>query len=207
MGKKEFVNSHLHDKELIQKLWQAFRIGQTTYIAYAIGLINFTLILYRLAGIDKYIEPLPFALILIAIMLPAGIIVGYLHIKKQLPTETKIMAHNNPYVYKAVPDSKETMGIKTQLWNFDQIKVANHYIEFHADMDKKLWLAMNELTGREVFTKEDIEHLGKIKDHAKTIQEGVDDWKPKYQQLFEGKKVSEIQNAEETIELEKNNDK
>lgn len=199
------VRQIYHDKELIQKLWQTFRIGQTTYVAYLIGIINFTLILYRLGGIDKHMEPLPFAFLLVVILLPTGILLGILHIRKQIPIEQKIITHHNPYMYKNILSSKESMATKTTLWNFDQVKVANNFISFQADMNKKLWEAMNELSQKKVFTDEDMKQMDSIKEQAELIKKGVDDWKPKYQKLFEGKAVAEIPGFEEYVELDENN--
>lgn len=201
------MNKRLKDKELIQKLWQAFRIGQSTYIAYAFGLVNFTLILYRLGGIDKHLEPLPFAIILVAIVLPVAIAVGVFHLKKQTPVENKILTHKNPYIYKIVKDSKESMAVKTTLWNFDVAKVSNNFILFQADMNKKLWSAINEMTGKEVFTKEDMNKMDEIKDDVKLILKGVEDWKPKYEQLYEGKETKDIEGAENPVELKEKNEK
>ena len=196
------ITKYLKDRELIQKLWQMFRIGQTTYVAYAIGLINFTLILYRLAGIDQYIEPIPFAVILIAVLGPLGIIIGVLHVRKQIPVETKIMAHHNPYIYKIVKDSKESMQVKYTMWSLDAAKVSNNFMVFQAEMNKKLWIAINDISGKEVFTKEDIAKMDELKDNVKIILDGIDDWKPKYEQLYEGKLTKDIPNAEEPIELD-----
>lgn len=196
------IKKYLKDKELIQKLWQMFRIGQTTYVAYAIGLINFTLILYRLAGIDQYIEPIPFAVILVTILGPLGIIIGVLHVRKQIPVETKIMAHHNPYIYKIVKDSKESMQLKHTIWALDAAKVSNNFMLFQAEMNKKLWIAINDISGKEVFTKEDIDKMDELKDKVKIILDGIDDWKPKYEQLYEGKLTKDIPNAEEPVELD-----
>ena len=199
------MKGRLHDKEIVQKLWQAFRIGQSTYIAYVIGLINFMLILYRLAGIDKHIEPIPFAILIIIIIVPAGVVFGVMHIRHQVPTENKIMTHYNPYVYKVVPNSKETMAIKTTLWGFEQAKMTNNFIELQADMNKKLWHAINELMHKEVFTKEDEAKMDKIKRDAGIIKEGVLGWTEKYQQLYEGKMTKDIEGSEEFTRLEDKN--
>lgn len=199
------IKQLLHDRELIQKLWQTFRIGQTTYVAYGIGLVNFTLILYRLGGIDQYIEPLPFAIILIAIMAPLGVGVGVLHIRKQVPVEAKIMAHHNPYVYKVIKDSKETMAIKTSLFQFDLAKINNDWMIQQSEMNKKLCDAMNKLSDKEVFTKDDIKNMDKVVDNLKLIQEGIKERKDKYKQLYTGLDVKNIPGAEEIIELEKDN--
>lgn len=199
------MKARLHDRELIQKLWQMFRIGQTTYIAYAIGLINFTLILYKLGGVDNYIEPWPFAFLLIAIMLPAGVIVGIIHVKKQVGVEAKIMAHHNPYVYKAVLKSKETLGIKTALFQFDIAKTQNDFLILQSEMNKKLWVAINELSQKEVFTKEDMETMDKIKHNFDIIKGGLDTRKEIYNRLYEGLEVKDIDGAEDIVELEKDN--
>jgi hypothetical protein len=199
------VKQLLHDKELIQKLWQTFRIGQTTYVAYGIGLVNFTLILYRLGGIDQYIEPLPFTILLVAIMAPLGVGVGVLHIRKQVPVEAKIMAHHNPYIYKVIQNSKETMAIKTSLWQFDIAETQNDFLILQSKMNKKLWVAINELTGKEVFTQENMEQMDKIENNLRLIERGITDRKNKYQQLYEGKDVKDISGAEDIIELEKDN--
>ena len=198
------IKGHVYDKELIPKLWQAFRLGHGTYVTYVLGLVNFTLILYRLAGIDQYVEPIPFALILITILVPLGIVLGIIHIRKQIPTESKTMTHHNPYVYQIVPSSKEAMAIKATMWNFDQVKVANSFIEFQAEMNKKLWVAVNELTKKEVFTQEDMNQMDKIKENAQVLQEGAIDWKSKYGQLHGGTQTKDIHGAETSIELPEN---
>ena len=198
------IKGHVYDKELIPKLWQAFRLGHGTYVIYVLGLVNFTLILYRLAGIDQYVEPIPFALILITILVPLGIVLGIIHIRKQIPTESKTMTHHNPYVYQIVPSSKEAMAIKATMWNFDQMKVAHSFIEFQAEMNKKLWVAVNELTKKEVFTQEDMNQMDKIKENAQVLQEGAIDWKSKYGQLHGGTQTKDIHGAETSIELPEN---
>ena len=207
MGILAFTKGHIHDKELIQKLWQTFRIGQTTYVSFMIGLINFVLILYKLGGIDKYIDPLPFAILIAVILVPLGIILGIIHLKKQIPTEAKIMTHHNPYIYKAIPASKETMEIKYQMWNFEQVQVANNFIEFQSDMNKKLWTALNELTGKDIFTKDDMDKMDMIKNNATTIKKGSVEWKEKYRQLYQGKLTKEIPHVEDYDELEEDNNK
>ena len=193
-----------NDRELVQKLWQAFRLGHGTYVTYVLGLVNFTLILYRLAGIDQYIEPIPFALILISTLLPLGIVLGIMHIKKQLPSEAKIMIHHNPYSYQIIPSSKESMNIKAAMWNFDQMKIANSFIEFQAEMNKKLWVAVNDLTKKEVFTQEDMNQMDKIKENAQVLQKGAVDWKLKYSQLHGGAKTKDIPDVENPVELPEN---
>lgn len=202
---KRFVYSLLHDREVIQKLWQYFRLGQTTYIAYIIGLINFTLILYRLAGIDNHLDPFVFAVILVIILLPSGIIIGWMHVKKQLPTETKIIAHNNPYVYKVVPFSKESMATKVAIWQMDVSKVMNDFMKLQIDLDRSILRGLGEISGKQLLTDDDEKKLTEIKTNLGIIEKGIDDWKEKYKQLFEGKEVKDIPRAEEYYEIEKNN--
>lgn len=202
MGKKDLIKNQLHDKELVQKLWQMFRIGQTTYVAYVIGLINFTLILYRLAGIDQHIEPLPFAIILIVILGPLGVIIGILHVRKQIPVESKIMAHHNPYVYKIVQHSKESMATKAAIWQQDVGRVMNDFMKIQINLDKKILKGLSEVTGKELLTKEDEKNLDKINEHLDVIREGIDNWQEKYEQLSEGKEIKDIPNAHEYPKIE-----
>jgi hypothetical protein len=114
------------------------------------------------------------------------------------------MAHHNPYIYKAISNSKESMAIKNTLWQLDVGKVTNGFMRFQASMNKKLWRGINEISKKEIFSQDDMEQMDDIVNNLKAVDSGIDDWKIKYQQLFDGKSVSEISNVDKPHNVFKN---
>ena len=83
------------------------RIGYGTYLAFTFGFGNFILILH---GLTDWFKDYPlhwFAIAMIAVILPAAVLIGHRHNRTQQKTETRNLTHLNPYIDLQVPNSKE----------------------------------------------------------------------------------------------------
>ncbi len=96
---------------LIYRSWYYFRIGYGTYLTFPLGYIGFLALIYI-----EFIAPLGlnigifssvvfFEIAVAIFMTPAGILLGYLHLKhtKAWQTEIEVGVEANPYNYKVTP--------------------------------------------------------------------------------------------------------
>lgn len=105
------------------KRWLELRIGYGTYLMFAIGLVNFITIQHGLIETINHIMPLwVFSIITISILIPACIVIGMVHQRKQAGTEAIYQTHANPYIYRVVPNSKESITMKMSLSNLEILK-------------------------------------------------------------------------------------
>jgi len=101
--------------ELVFRSWYYFRLGYGTYLTFLVGFAGNVVAIYYLA-----IKNLPFlyvifhhfyvfVIISILLMVPIGVLIGWLHMKRTLayPTDMAIGAEANPYNYMLLP-GKET---------------------------------------------------------------------------------------------------
>ncbi len=96
---------------IIYRSWYYFRIGYGTYLTFPLGYIGFLALIYL-----EFIVPLGlnvgifssvvfFEVAIAIFMTPAGIILGYLHLKqtKAWTSEIEVGVEANPYNYKVTP--------------------------------------------------------------------------------------------------------
>ena len=96
---------------LIYRSWYYFRIGYNTYLTFPLGYIGFLALIYI-----EFISPLGlnvgifssvifFEIAVAIFMTPAGIFLGYLHLKqtKAWTSEIEVGVEANPYNYKVTP--------------------------------------------------------------------------------------------------------
>jgi len=102
-------------KWLERRFWD-FRYGHGTYLAYAIGLFNFIVVnYYLLISNVRFLSRLfpslwIFAVVFASAYFPTAIVVGWLvYRKRQFKTDTEVAALENPYRFKSVVPSKETV--------------------------------------------------------------------------------------------------
>lgn len=99
------------------RAWFYFRNGYGTYLSFPIGFFTFISTTYYLA-----VQNVPFlsrvfshfyiyAIIAITLIIPFGILLGWLHMKRTLayPAQVAIDVESNPYNYKITP------GISTEI--------------------------------------------------------------------------------------------
>lgn len=81
-----------------QERWFEFRQGHSTYLAFILSFVNFVLITYSLFLEKVFVELtlLQFCLVFGAVYVPAGIVIGRVHIKKQARYDTGMIFNQNP---------------------------------------------------------------------------------------------------------------
>ena len=83
------------------------RVGYGTYLAFTFGFGNFILILHGLTDVFKDYPLHWFAIAMLAVIIPAAVLIGHRHNRTQQKTETRNLTHLNPYIDLQVPNSKE----------------------------------------------------------------------------------------------------
>ena len=105
----------LPDREWAGRRWFEMRTGYVTYLAFGFGFGNFVLILH---GLTDWFRDYPlhwFAIAMVAVIVPAAILIGHVHNRTQQKTETRNLTHLNPYIDLIVPDSKEVLAVRVML--------------------------------------------------------------------------------------------
>ena len=95
------------DSQWIGRRWFEMRVGYGTYMGFTFGFANFILLLH---GLTDWFKDYPlhwFGIAMIAIIVPASVLIGHRHNRTQQKTETRNLTHLNPYVDLQVPNSKE----------------------------------------------------------------------------------------------------
>jgi len=82
----------------LQERWFEFRQGHSTYLAFVLSFVNFVLITYSLFLEKIFVELtlLQFCFVFGAIYVPASVIIGKVHIKKQAKYDTGMIFNQNP---------------------------------------------------------------------------------------------------------------
>lgn len=105
------------DEEFIKRRWFDFRQGHSTYLIFVMAFVQFVVVTYTLA-----IERFPtleqvfpsmwiWATVFVASYIPAAIIIGHLHRKFQMPTETRQSIIVNPYTYYVTPGKEKLFNL------------------------------------------------------------------------------------------------
>jgi len=92
------------DKNWPKRRWFDFRMGHNTYLIFTLTGANFLLIFHRL-----FIERVPFleelfsdlwvfALVFLAVYVPAALVIGHWHRKTQLKIEQEQIMRQNPFM-------------------------------------------------------------------------------------------------------------
>src|SRR5574341_1622851 len=96
-------------KDWMQRRWLDFRNGHGVYLIFAIAFIQFVVLTYTLA-VERvsYLKDLfpsmwTWGAVFVVIYVPAAIIIGHLHRKFQIPTETRQLLDANPFIYYVQP--------------------------------------------------------------------------------------------------------
>jgi hypothetical protein len=103
------MNSNMLSSDWLKRRWLDFRNGHSVYLVFTIAFIQFVVLTYTLAieRISFLKEIFPsmwmWGLLFIAIYMPAAVIIGHLHRKFQIPTETRQLMDANPFIYYVQP--------------------------------------------------------------------------------------------------------
>ena len=140
------------------RLWFYFRIGNGNYLGLFISLVQFLLIsalyvqkipeftgvhLYELAGIFV----VPYSI--------ASVLIGWMHKRKQMETDTMISALSNPYLFRIQPGKEEKIQIPLTLLNLRVQKAFMQKLgimtpELSRDFDSFESLLTRLLSGEEI---------------------------------------------------------
>ena len=94
----------------VGRRWFEMRIGYTTYMAFTFGFANFILLLH---GLTDWFKDYPlhwFGIAMVAVIIPAAILIGHRHNRTQQKTETRNLTHLNPYINLLIPRSKDVFN-------------------------------------------------------------------------------------------------
>jgi len=82
----------------IQERWFEFRMGHGTYLGFVLSFVNFVLITYSLFLEKVFVELtlLQFCLVFGAVYIPVSVIIGRVHIKKQVRYDAGMIFNQNP---------------------------------------------------------------------------------------------------------------
>lgn len=103
----------MNKKTWVKERFWDFRNGHSTYLAFALSFMNFIVLNYNLFISTNILHTFfpsiaLFAIFFIVTYFPLAIIIGYkYHRKKQLSTDIEIATLENPFLRKAIPNSKE----------------------------------------------------------------------------------------------------
>ena len=86
--------------DFIKRRWWEFRIGHGTYCAFLLSFVNFTTITYYLLPFLKRLFPHfhLYVLTFVLFYVPAAVVIGHLHRKKQLETDIYIQLQRSPWI-------------------------------------------------------------------------------------------------------------
>ena len=117
----------------VRRRWWEFRQGHSIYLIFILTFVNFILISYRLLieKISMFKELIPelwiFALLFIAIYVPAAILIGVWHRRSQLRVETTLVNQQNPVLAKMI---RTLLDVQTGKASEEEIK------EFRKEMEE-----------------------------------------------------------------------
>ena len=118
---------NLLDSQWVARRWFEMRVGYGTYMAFTFGFANFILLLH---GLTDWFKDYPlhwFGIAMIAIIIPASVLIGHRHNRTQQKTETRNLTHLNPYIDIMIPKSKEVMSMRMLIAQADwMIEVADN---------------------------------------------------------------------------------
>lgn len=102
-----------------QERWFEFRQGHGTYLGFVLSFVNFVLIAYSLFLEEIFVDLslLQFCLIFGVVYVPASVIIGRVHIKKQAKYDTGMIFNQNPGLQAMM---NELIGIRKLLKEMDE---------------------------------------------------------------------------------------
>ncbi|OYT45378.1 hypothetical protein DRO29_02520 [Candidatus Bathyarchaeota archaeon] len=100
--------------DLVFRAWYYFRIGYSTYLAFAVAFMSYITVIYKLAIEDlalSWVFPRFYTFIIFSLVtiIPLGVLIGWFHFKRTLAYSAAmaINVESNPYNYMITP-GKET---------------------------------------------------------------------------------------------------
>jgi len=113
--------------DFIARCWFFFRRGYGLYLSFLVGLVSYISVLYFLLVQSLFPTSTPsgfymFGLILLLIVVPLGVFLGWLDVRRtpMYGTEAEISTEENPYVLRFVPGKERDLQapISFQVYNW-----------------------------------------------------------------------------------------
>lgn len=114
----------------LKRLWLDFRYGHSIYLNFILGIVNFLLISYNFAisriPIFQGLDTVTFAILFAGCYIPAAIVIGYLHRKKQYAIENEAWLEQNwPWAWLSLYQIRLIEGKATD----EETKKIKEYLE------------------------------------------------------------------------------
>lgn len=162
------------DQHWIKRRFYDFRNGHGTYLIYFISFMQFVIVSYSLyiSGHPSLTAIFPtvyhWIVIFLATYLPAAILIGHLHLKKQLPTEAKQNTEANPFTYYASPGKELQYSLPAAIIGYEKqlqsMTMHNQLIDFY----EKTFQAQ----GMMKWSKQDFAEIERLKSMAERLLKG-----------------------------------
>ena len=122
--------------EWIGRRWFEMRIGYSTYLAFTFGFANFIMLLH---GLTDWFRDYPlhwFGIAMIAVIIPASVVIVYHHNRTQQKTESRNLAHLHPYINTIIPNSKEVYNETCMHMMIDLMISSTRDSELRVELEK-----------------------------------------------------------------------
>lgn len=121
----------------IKRRWYDFKLGDSGYLRYALSFIQFIVLVYtlyipRMSWLEAIFDSiLIFGVSFIAIYVPAAVVIGNLHRKRQLAAETELVVEQNVVGgYNAYVGMKLWVAIMKEKWGIEPPKEYLEMMEY-----------------------------------------------------------------------------
>lgn len=96
--------------------WLDFRNGHSTYLIFALTFVNFVVVTYTLAlervpSLKIFDSMTSWGLAFLAVYIPVAVIIGHIHLKKQVPREQQQLMEINPYAFITSPGKEKLYNL------------------------------------------------------------------------------------------------
>ena len=129
----------------LHRLWFYFRTGYGSYVSLALGVIQFLLIGALYIQRIPELSSLHFSELIALFMVPfiaVSIVMGLLHTRHQMRTDTMLSALQNPFMFRIAPGKEEKISIPMTILG---LKVQRLFLEQLGIMTKELELEFDGL--------------------------------------------------------------
>ena len=154
------------DSHFLRRRFLDFKNGHGGYLIYFISFVQFIIVSYSLyvSGHPSLTALFPtvyhWIAFFLASYLPAAIIIGHLHLKKQVPTEARQTTIANPYTYQASPGKETLYNLPAAIIGYEKQLTAMHMHNQLLDFYEKQFGFKGERWNKNDF--EEIQHLKEV---------------------------------------------
>lgn len=108
------------NQDWIKRRWLDFRHGHSVYLIFIVQFMQFVIVTYELniKGLGIFPSIFYWVGFFILTYLPAALIIGHFHLKKQIPTEQKQLVDNNPFTFQTAPGKEQLYQLPANLMGY-----------------------------------------------------------------------------------------